>query len=369
MDKIKKNFGFGCMRLQMVGDEVDYEEFKKMIDAFLDAGFNYFDTAHGYISGKSETAIRDCLAARHPRESYILTNKLTMDYFETEADIRPFFESQLKLCGVEYFDFYLMHALNATRYQHYERCNAFQIAQELKAEGKIRHIGFSFHDKSKVLDRILTEHPEVEVVQLQFNYADYDDPAVESRKCYEVCRKHGKPVIVMEPVKGGKLAQMSQDALDVFRALGEKSAASYAIRFAAGHEGIMMVLSGMGNMDMMNDNLSYMRDFQPLNQQELEAVNQVREILIKQNQVACTGCRYCVDGCPAGIKIPDLFSCLNGKKVFQDPNADYYYHEVYTVDGGKASDCLKCGKCEEVCPQNLKIRQLLEHTVRVFEWQ
>ena len=281
MDKIKKNFGFGCMRLQMVGEEVDYEEFKKMIDAFLDAGFNYFDTAHGYISGKSETAIRDCLAARHSRESFILTNKLTMDYFETEADIRPLFESQLALCGVEYFDFYLMHALNATRYQHFERCNAFRIAQELKAEGKIRHIGFSFHDKSKVLDQILTEHPEVEVVQLQFNYADYEDPAVEGRKCYEVCRKHGKPVIVMEPVKGGKLAQMSEDALDVFRALGSNSAASYAIRFAAGFEGIMMVLSGMGNMDMMNDNLSYMRDFQPLNEQELEAVGKVREILIQ----------------------------------------------------------------------------------------
>lgn len=369
MEKIKKNFGFGCMRMQMIGEEVDYEEFKKMIDAFLEAGFNYFDTAHGYISGKSETAIRDCLAARHSRESFILTNKLTMDYFETEADIRPIFESQLQLCGVEYFDFYLMHALNATRYQHYERCNAFQIAQELKAEGKIRHIGFSFHDKSKVLDKILTEHPEVEVVQLQFNYADYDDPAVESRKCYEVCRKHGKPVIVMEPVKGGKLAQMSEDALDVFRALGDKSAASYAIRFAAGHEGILMVLSGMGNMDMMNDNLSFMQNFQPLNETELEAIDKVREILVKQNQVACTACRYCVDGCPAGIKIPDLFSCLNAKRVFNDPNADYYYHEVYTVDGGKASDCLKCGKCEEACPQNLKIRQLLDQTMRVFEWE
>ena len=367
MDKIKKNFGFGCMRLQMAGEEVDYEEFKKMIDAFLDAGFNYFDTAHGYIGGKSETAIRDCLSARHPRESFILTDKLTDDYFQTEADIRPFFESQLKLCGVEYFDFYLMHALNATRFQHFKACRAIETALELKAEGKIRHVGMSFHDKAAVLDQILTEYPEIEVVQIQFNYLDYDDPGVESRKCYEVCRKHGKPVIVMEPVKGGKLAQMSEDALDIYRKLGTMSAASYAIRFAAGHEGIMMVLSGMGNMDMMRDNLSYMQDFKPLDAKEMEAVQKVADILMKQNQVACTGCQYCVAGCPAGIKIPDLFSCLNAKRSFRDPNADYYYHEVHTVDAGKASDCVGCGQCEEACPQHLPIRQLLKLTARIFE--
>lgn len=367
MDKIKKNFGFGCMRLQMDGDQVDYPEFCRMIDAFLEAGFNYFDTAHGYIGGKSETAIRDCLSARHPRESFILTDKLTDDYFKTESDIRPFFESQLKLCGVEYFDFYLMHALNATRFEFFKSCRAIETALELKAEGKIRHVGMSFHDKAAVLDQILTEYPQIEVVQIQFNYMDYEDPSVESRKCYEVCRKHNKPVIVMEPVKGGKLAQMSEDALDIFRNLGDMSAASYAIRFAAGHEGIMMVLSGMGNMDMMNDNLSYMQNFQPLNEQELEAVWKVADILIKQNQVACTACQYCVAGCPAGIKIPDLFSCLNAKKAFRDPNADYYYHEVHTVGAGKASDCVQCGHCEEACPQQLPIRQLLRMTARIFE--
>ncbi len=367
MEHIKKNFGFGCMRLPMVGKEVDYEEFTKMIDTFLEAGFNYFDTAHGYLNGKSETAIRDCLAARYPRESYILTNKLTMDYFETEADVRPFFQNQLEWCGVEYFDFYLMHALNATRFEHFKRCRAIEIALQLKAEGKIHHIGMSFHDKAAVLDRILTEYPQIEVVQIQFNYMDYDDPGVESRKCYEVCRKHGKPVLVMEPVKGGKLAQMSEDALQIYKDLGGMSAASYAIRFAAGHEGIMMVLSGMGNMDMMNDNLSYMKDFKPLNETELEAVNKVADILIKQNQVACTGCQYCVAGCPAGIKIPDLFSCLNTKRTFRDPIADYYYHEVHTVNAGKASDCVGCGQCEQACPQNLPIRQLLGLTARIFE--
>ena len=366
MDKIKKNFGFGCMRLQMVGEEVDYEEFSRMIDTFLEAGFNYFDTAHGYISGKSETAIRDCLAARHPRESYILTNKLSPGFFKTREEIRPLFESQLQLCGVEYFDFYLMHALNNERFEFFQQVGAFDEALQLKAEGKIRHMGISFHDKAAVLDRILTERPEIEVVQIQFNYMDYEDLNVESRACYEVCRKHNKPVIVMEPVKGGKLALMSDDALEVYRQLGDMSAASYAIRFAAGHEGILMVLSGMGNMDMMNDNLSYMKDFQPLNEKELEAVEKVTDILTKQNQVACTGCQYCVDGCPAGIQIPDLFTCLNAKRVFHDPGADALY-KTHTENAGKASACVDCGQCEEACPQHLPIRQLLKLTAKIFE--
>lgn len=363
MDKIKKNFGFGCMRLPMVGEEVDYEEFNKMIDTFLEAGFNYFDTAHGYINGKSETAIRDCLAARHSRESYILTNKLSPGYFNTREEIRPLFQHQLEQCGVEYFDFYLMHALSNDRFDFYQQVGAFDEALLLKAEGKIRHMGISFHDKAAVLDRILTERPDIEVVQIQFNYMDYEDPIVESRACYEVCRKHNKPVIVMEPVKGGKLAQMSDDALAVYKELGEMSPASYAIRFVAGHEGVMMTLSGMGNMDMMNDNLSYMKDFQPLNQKETEAVWKVADILIKQNQIACTGCRYCVDGCPAGILIPDLFTCVNAKRALRDPNADAAYQAVL---GGRSADCVDCGQCEEACPQHLPVRQLLKMASKIF---
>ena len=364
MEKIKKNFGFGCMRMQMAGEEVDYEEFKKMIDAFLAAGFNYFDTAHGYISGKSETAIRDCLVARHPRESFILTNKLTDSYFKCREDIRPLFQHQLEQCGVEYFDFYLMHALSNNRFDFFQSCGAFEEVLKLKAEGKVRHMGISFHDKAAVLDRILTERPEIEVVQIQFNYMDYEDPVVESRKCYEVCRKHGKPVIVMEPVKGGKLAQMSDDALAIFKELGDMSPASYAIRFVAGHEGVMMVLSGMGNMDMVNDNVSYMKDFQPLSEREQEAVKKVADILIKQNQIACTACRYCVDGCPAGILIPDLFGCVNAKRALRDPGADEAYK---AVPGGRPADCVDCGQCEEACPQHLPIRQLLKLTARIFE--
>ena len=363
MDKIKKNFGFGCMRLQMNGDQVDYEEFKKMIDTFLEAGFNYFDTAHGYIDGKSETAIRDCLAARHSRESFILTNKLSPGYFKTREEIRPLIDSQLALCGVEYFDFLLMHAMNNDRFDFYQQVGAFDEALLLKAEGKIRHMGISFHDKAAVLDRILTERPDIEVVQIQFNYMDYEDPIVESRACYEVCRKHNKPVIVMEPVKGGKLAQMSEDALAVYKELGDMSPASYAIRFVAGHEGVMMTLSGMGNMDMMNDNLSYMKDFQPLNEKEQEAVRNVADILIKQNQIACTACQYCVAGCPAGIKIPDLFACVNAKRALRDPKADEAYK---AVPGGRPADCVDCGQCEEACPQHLPIRQLLKMTGRIF---
>ena len=363
MEKIKKNFGFGCMRLPMVGEEVDYDEFNRMIDTFLEAGFNYFDTAHGYISGKSETAIRDCLAARHPRESYILTNKLSPGFFKTREEIRPLFQHQLEQCGVEYFDFYLMHALNNERFEFFQQVGAFDEALQLKAEGKIRHMGISFHDKAAVLDRILTERPEIEVVQIQFNYMDYEDLNVESRACYEVCRKHGKPVIVMEPVKGGKLAQMSEDALAIYKELGNMSPASYAIRFVAGHEGIFMTLSGMGNMEMMNDNISFMQDFQPLNEQELEAVWKVADILIAQNQIACTNCRYCVDGCPAGILIPDLFTCVNAKRALRDPKADEAYK---AVPGGRPADCVDCGQCEEACPQHLPIRKLLKLAGHIF---
>lgn len=275
MDKVKKNFGFGCMRLPMNGEEVDLEQTKKMVDTFIEQGFNYFDTAHGYIQGKSEKALKECLTSRYPRDKYILTDKLTANFFKKEEDIRPLFESQLEICGVDYFDFYLMHAQGAGNYAHFKECHAYETAFELKKEGKVRHVGISFHDKPEVLEQILTEYPEVEVVQIQFNYVDYDDPAVQSRACYEVCRKHNKPVIVMEPVKGGNLVNLPEDAKAVLDELYGGSPASYAIRFAAGFPGMMMVLSGMSSMEQMNDNLSYMKDFQPLNEAELAAVKKV----------------------------------------------------------------------------------------------
>lgn len=325
MDKIRKNFGFGMMRLPMNGDDVNIEETKRMVDAFIDAGFNYFDTAHGYIQGKSETAIKECLVSRYPRESYILTDKLTGNFFKTEEDIRPFFESQLAACGVDYFDFYLMHAQNSELFKKYKECRAYETAFELKKEGKVRHVGISFHDKAEVLEQILKEYPQIEVVQIQFNYVDYDDPGVQSRACYEVCRKYNKPVIVMEPVKGGNLVNLPDEAKSVIEELHGGSPASYAIRFAAGFPGMMMVLSGMSNMEQLEDNVGFMKDFKPLNEAELAAVEKVQGIFKSKNLIPCTACRYCTDGCPRHISIPDLFADMNAKQIYHDWNADYYY--------------------------------------------
>ncbi len=365
--EVKKNLGFGCMRLPMNGGEIDYDEFNKMIDAFIANGFNYFDTAHGYHSGKSETALRDCLVARYPRDKYILTNKLTNFYFKTEAEVRPFFESQLKICGVDYFDFYLMHAQSKEIFAHFKKCRAYEQALEFKAEGKIKHFGISFHDTADVLDEILSEYPQIEVVQIQLNYVDYDDPAVQSRKCLEICNKHKKPVIVMEPVKGGNLVNLPEGAKKYFEDLSSASTASYAIRFAAGCEGVFMVLSGMSDLAQMNDNISYMKNFKPLDEKEIQAVKNVCNVFNNMNLISCTACRYCADGCPKNISIPDLFACLNTKKHYHDWNADYYYNEVHTKNGGKASDCIKCGKCEKACPQHLPIRDLLQEVAKEFE--
>lgn len=367
MDKIKKNFGFGCLRLPMKDGEVDKEQMCKMVDTFLEQGFNYFDTAHGYLDGKSELALCDCLTSRHERSEYILTNKLTNFYFKSEEEIRPFFESQLKACGVDYFDFYLMHAQSEEIFKYFKKCHAYEIALQLKEEGKIRHFGISFHDKAEALDQILTEYPQIEVVQIQFNYLDYEDPAVQSRKCYEVCRKHNKPVLIMEPVKGGNLVNLPEDAKKVLDDLHGGSPASYALRFATGFEGVLMVLSGMSNMEQMEDNISFMKDFQPLNEKEMEAVHKVADIFQQKHAIACTACHYCTAGCPKQISIPDLFACMNAKRVFNDCNANYYYSNAYTVHNGKASDCIKCGKCEKACPQHLPIRDLLEDVAKEFE--
>ena len=365
--EIRKNFGFGCMRLPMAGEQVDYEETCKMVDLFLERGFNYFDTAHGYLGGQSEVAIRECLASRYPREAYILTNKLSSHFIEKQEDIRPLFQQQLEACGVDYFDFYLMHAQDKNSFEKYKQIGAYETSLELMKEGKIKHFGISFHDQADVLDKILTEYPQIEVVQIQLNYVDFEDASVQSGKCLEVCRKHGKPAIVMEPVKGGSLVNLPEDAKKVFDALNGGSYASYAIRFAASQEGIMMVLSGMGDMAMMEDNVSYMEHFVPLNEAEQKAVDQVCTIFRNLGAVPCTACRYCTEVCPQEISIPDLFACLNAKKVFNNWNSEYYYNNIHTKNGGKASDCIKCGQCENICPQHLEIRDLLERVADEFE--
>ena len=355
--EIKKNFGFGCMRFPMKDDKIDLEQVEKMVDAFLAAGFNYFDTARPYHGGESENALKTCLTSRYPRESYLLTNKLSFHFFEKEADIRPLFEKQLEACGVDYFDFYLIHANSAARHGKYRDCRAYDILQELKAEGKIRHVGMSFHDSAEALDKILTERPELEVVQLQFNYADMEDPKVQSRACWEVCRKHGKPVLVMESVKGGSLVNLPQKALDLLPG----SPAGWALRFAASFEDIVMVLSGMSNMEQMEDNLATMSEFKPLTEEEMDLIGRVRTIYQAQNRIPCTACRYCTEGCPAGIDIPGVFGCLNDKRQgVEDADARYVAME------NKADACLGCGQCEKECPQKLSIRALLEEVAMAF---
>lgn len=356
--ELKKKLAFGCMRLPTVGEQIDTEQVCRMVDAFLEAGFNYFDTARPYHGGLSEKALCTCLTSRYPRESYVLTDKLNPNFYETEAQIRPLFQYQQDACGVDYFDFYLLHANGAQRHEVFTKTNAYKILQELKAEGKVRHIGMSFHDSAEVLDRILTEHPELEVVQLQFNYVDYEADDVQSKACYDVCVKHGKPVLVMEPVKGGSLANLPAEAAEL---VTEGSQASLAIRFAASFPNIVMVLSGMSDLQQMQDNLSYMTDFKPLTDAEMELVSRVRAIYQAAHRIPCTACRYCTDGCPAGIAIPDLFACVNDLREGKEGAK-----ERYEAFENRADACLECGQCEGQCPQHLQIRSLLKQTAKAF---
>ena len=285
--------------------------------------------------------------------------------FNTKEDIIPFFNSQLESLGVEYIDYYLMHAQSNRNYEKYQNTKAYEVCNELKKQGKIKHLGISFHDNAAFLDKILTEHPEVEFVQIQFNYLDYDSINVESKKCYDVARKHGKDIMIMEPVKGGELVNLPQKGEAILKAFNNGSNASYAIRFAASFEGVIMVLSGMSNLSQMEDNLSYMKDFIPFSKEEFDAVFEVAEIIKQQKLVACTGCRYCMDGCPKKIPIPYLFTCMNSK--IMNKNYEPSDYTKYTTNKGKASDCIKCGLCEIECPQKLSIRDILVKVAREFE--
>lgn len=361
-----KKLGFGCMRLPMVDGKVDQPQFEQMIDRYMAEGFNYFDTAHVYLDGNSETALREGLVKRYPRESFILTDKLSGSCYERREDILPLFEKQLEACGVTYFDYYLIHSVTTEVYEKCRRCDSFEVVRQLRDEGRIRHIGISFHDSAAVLEQVLTEHPEIEVVQIQLNYADIDSASIQSRAVYEVCRRFGKPVLVMEPVKGGALANLPQEAEGILNALEGGSPASYAIRYAASFEGIFMVLSGMSTIGQMEENLSFMKDFRPLDEREREAIDRVCAILSAENTIPCTACRYCVAGCPMDIPIPDIFACLNAVRRYHDWTSSFYYSTA--VHGhGRASDCVGCRQCEGICPQHLPVTEYLAQAAETFE--
>ena len=371
----KKKLGFGLMRLPLLDanddGSVDLELMKKMVDSFLEQGFTYFDTAWMYCGGKSEEAAREALVKRHPRGSFTLTTKLPAYMLRREEDREWLFQEQLRRTGAGYFDYYWLHDVNSHSIQTFDRLNCWDFILEKKRQGLVRHVGFSFHDGPELLDKVLTEHPEMEYVQLQLNYLDWDSLGVQSHACYDVAVKHGKRVIVMEPVKGGTLAKVPARLEAMFREREpEMSVPSWAIRFAATQENVMVVLSGMSNMEQLLDNTGYMKDFRPLDAEELALMKKAAEIINESIAVPCTGCSYCTVNCPMHIAIPKYFSLYNADlqelaEKGWTPQGSYYAN--LTLQFGKASDCIKCGRCEAMCPQHLPIRRYLEDVAKHFE--
>ncbi len=359
--------GFGLMRLPKKGLGTDIEQVKKMVDLFMDAGFTYFDTAFVYTG--SEAAIKKALVDRYPRESYTLATKLNAFMLApTEKAAKKQFTTSLERTGAGYFDYYLLHALMENNYTKYDKFHIWDFVAEQKAKGLIKHMGFSYHAGPELLDRLLTIHPEVDFIQLQINYADWENPSVTSRANYEVARKHGVSITVMEPVKGGTLANPPKEIQEMFKAYHpDMSYASWAIRFVASLDGIITVLSGMSNIEQMKDNLSYMRNFQPLNDEEQKIIQKAQRILGHSAAIPCTACHYCTEGCPKGIQIPDIFSAMNKQLANgQIAEARAAYDSVATP-GHMASDCVVCRQCEKACPQHLPITDYLKQGASMFE--
>ena len=370
-----KKLGFGLMRLPLTDandkGSIDIEALKEMVDTFMEQGFTYFDTAWMYCAFKSENAVKEALTDRYPRDRYTLTTKLHASYLKTKEDRDRIFEEQRQKTGVDYFDYYLIHAIDQELYSIYNEMDCFNWLIEKKKQGLVKHIGFSYHDSAEFLDQVLTEHPEMEFVQLQMNYLDWESAEVQSRKCYEVAIKHGKPVIVMEPVKGGTLADVPAEVRESFAAYHpDLSVPSWAIRFVASLDNVAMVLSGMSNMEQLMDNISYMKEFAPMNAEETELVHKAAEMIKDSIAIPCTGCSYCTEGCPMQIAIPDLFRVYNKSKrgEISDVEADEEYRQL-TESGGKARECLACGQCQVACPQHLEIVNYLKDVAKCMEKQ
>ncbi|MDO4568231.1 MAG: aldo/keto reductase [Clostridia bacterium] len=365
-----KKLGFGLMRLPMLNGKVDIEQTEQMVDLFMENGFTYFDTAYGYIGGASETAIKTALVDRYSRDSFQLATKLPAWAAASAEDAKQMLWTSLERTGAGYFDFYLLHNLGGDRHTAFERYGIWEFLAEQKRNGVIRQLGFSAHASADYLEKLLDQHPDVDFVQLQINYADWENGIVQSRRCYETAVAHGKPVIVMEPVKGGALSSLPAEAESVFKALDENaSVASYAIRFAASLDGVLTVLSGMSSLAQMEDNVSYMRDFRPLDEAEREAVRRVQHILTGIERIPCTDCRYCEKGCPKHVAIPGIFKNYNDYLLHGDIaliRGDYEW-QVSGSNGNRATECIECGACERVCPQSIPIIEALKKASAVFD--
>ena len=368
-----RKLGFGLMRLPLTDPNdqasIDIEKFKAMADRFIEQGFTYFDTAYPYHGGKSEVALREVVVKRYPREAFTVTSKMPVWAIKEEGDLERIFNEQLEKCGVDYFDYYWLHALNRERVKVIEQMNGWSFLSRKKAEGRIRHIGFSFHDSSDLLAEILERHPEVDYVQLQINYLDWDSPAIEARTCYDLCTQHGKPVIVMEPVKGGSLARVPEVVERLFKDYNpDASVASWAIRFCASLPNVLTVLSGMSDMEQLEDNTGYMQDFQPLNDEEQAIIARATEVIRDSIAVPCTACHYCTEGCPQEIAIPEYFNLYNMMQQFPDQKSNSkLYYDLLSKKHGKASECIECGQCEAQCPQHIDIIDNLKSVTEAFE--
>lgn len=355
-----KKLGFGLMRLPMIENDIDVEQVKQMVDLFMERGFTYFDTAYGYLEGRSEVVAKAALVDRYPRESFQLATKLPAWDAHDAQSARAMLATSLERTGAGYFDYYLLHNLGAKRTEIFDNFDLWNFVAEQKEKGVLRKVGFSFHDRADVLEQILAAHPEMDFVQLQINYADWESESVQSRLCYEVARKYGKPVIVMEPVKGGALANLAADvAAPLSKMDAAASRSSWAIRFAASLPGVMTVLSGMSTLAQVEDNTAYMQDFKPLTEAERAAVDEVRTLLEKTDRVPCTDCRYCLKDCPQSVRIAPIFSALNTYKMYNDLDGARRQYAMCTAEGGTADQCIACGQCESVCPQHINIIEKL----------